>query len=81
MTKNKKLELTWAGKDAQRSLEPHNLLEQKDKSYGDRDTENMLIHSDNLVALKSLEADFSGRINYDDDYVGKKVNQYIFQKV
>ncbi|GHT57670.1 hypothetical protein FACS18945_2520 [Bacteroidia bacterium] len=64
MAKNdyKKLELTWAGKDAQVSPEPRILLEQADKSYGDFDTGNMLIHGDNLLALKSLEADFAGKI-------------------
>lgn len=60
--RNKKLELTWAGKDAQISPEPRILLEQPDKAYGDKDTENMLIHGDNLLALKSLESDFAGKI-------------------
>lgn len=58
----KKLELTWAGKDAQISPEPRILLEQKDKAYGDPDTQNMLIHGDNLLALKSLEDEFSGQV-------------------
>jgi len=62
MAKNNKLELTWAGKDAQISPEPRILLEDKKKSYGDQDTENMLIHGDNLLALKSLEADFAGKV-------------------
>ncbi len=61
-TKNQKLELTWAGKDKQTQPEPRILLEQADKSYGDQNTENMLIHGDNLLALKSLEADFAGKI-------------------
>lgn len=58
----KKLELTWAGKDAQISPEPRILLEQRDKSYGDPDTQNMLIHGDNLLALKSLEDEFAGQV-------------------
>lgn len=58
----KKLELTWAGKDAQINYEPRILLEQKDKSYGEINTENMLIHGDNLLALKSLESEFTGKI-------------------
>ena len=61
MAVNKKLELTWAGKDAQIIPEPRILLEDKAKSYGDKDSENMLIHGDNLLALKSLESDFVGR--------------------
>lgn len=32
------------------------------KSYGDSDTENMLIHGNNLLALKALEIKFSGII-------------------
>lgn len=63
MTKNKqKLELTWIGKDIQPKLEPRILIEDPDKSYGDRNTENMLIFGDNLLALKALEQEFTGRI-------------------
>jgi len=62
MTKNQKLELTWIGKDKQPKLEPRILIEDPDKSYGDRNTENMLIFGDNLLALKALEQEFAGRI-------------------
>lgn len=62
MPKKQKLELTWIGKDEQPRLEPRILIEDKDKSYGDPNTENMLIHGDNLLALKALEQDFAGRI-------------------
>ena len=62
MTKKQKLELTWIGKDNQPELEPRILIEDKDKSYGDQNTENMLIHGDNLLALKALEQDFAGKI-------------------
>ena len=62
MTKNQKLELTWIGKDKQPKLEPRILIEDPDKSYGDRNTENMLIFGDNLLALKALEQEFTGRI-------------------
>lgn len=34
---NQKLELTWIGKDIQPKLEPRILIEDPDKSYGDRD--------------------------------------------
>ena len=59
---NQKLELTWIGKDIQPKLEPRILIEDPDRSYGDRNTENMLIFGDNLLALKALEQEFSGRI-------------------
>ena len=63
MSKNKqKLELTWIGKDREVNLEPRILVEVPEKSYGDQDTENMLIHGDNLLALKALEQDFAGKI-------------------
>jgi adenine-specific DNA-methyltransferase len=60
--KNQKLELTWIGKDVQPKLEPRILIEDPDKSYGDRNAENMLIFGDNLLALKALEQDFTGMI-------------------
>ena len=62
MSKKQKLELTWIGKDIQPKLEPRILIEDPDKSYGDRNTENMLIFGDNLLALKALEQEFTGRI-------------------
>lgn len=63
MTNNKqKLELTWIGKGEQPKLEPRILIEDPEKSYGDRNTENMLIYGDNLLALKALEQDFAGKI-------------------
>ncbi len=60
--KYQKLELTWIGKENQPRLEPRILIEDTEKSFGDRNTENMLIHGDNLLALKSLDQDFSGKI-------------------
>jgi adenine-specific DNA-methyltransferase len=57
-----KLELTWVGKYEQQSLEPRILLEDESKSYGDTDSGNMLIHGDNLIALKALEQDFAGKV-------------------
>ena len=35
-------------------LEPRLLIEDPGKSYGDPHSENMLIHGDNLLALKAL---------------------------
>lgn len=62
MEKRGKLELTWVGKYEEEKLEPRILLEDKSKSYGDSDAENMLIHGDNLLALKALEGKYSGMI-------------------
>lgn len=68
-----KLELTWIGKyDEHQSLEPRILIEEKKYSYGNPETGtlpngkpwngNMLIHGDNLLALKALEQDYSGQV-------------------
>jgi adenine-specific DNA-methyltransferase len=57
-----KLELTWIGKNNEPKLEPRILIEDPSKSFGDSNTENMLIHGDNLLALKALEQDFTGKI-------------------
>lgn len=62
MQKNGKLELTWVGKYEQKEIEPRILVENPDLSYGDQDTGNMLIHGDNLIALKALEQDYAGKI-------------------
>lgn len=62
MEKQGKLELTWVGKYQDEKLEPRILIEDITKSYGDSDTENMLIHGDNLLALKALENDYVGKI-------------------
>ena len=69
MSKNTKLELTWIGKDKRPRLEPRVLIEDPSKSYhasvrhGDKDIfDNMLIHGDNLLALKALEQEFAGLI-------------------
>ncbi|MCL1885438.1 MAG: site-specific DNA-methyltransferase [Dehalococcoidia bacterium] len=57
-----KLELVWIGKETPIQPEPRILLEDKAKSYGDIDSENMLIHGDNLLALKALEQEYAGRV-------------------
>lgn len=63
MRKKGKLELTWVGKyDEEKPVEPRILLEDTEKSYGDPDSENMLIHGDNLIALQALQQDFVGKI-------------------
>jgi adenine-specific DNA-methyltransferase len=70
MFQNKqKLELTWIGKENRPRLEPRILLEDPEKSYHamHRVTEhdlydNRLIFGDNLLALKALEQEFTGKI-------------------
>ena len=64
-----KLELTWLGKGARPKLEPRILLEDPSKSYhakrrvSDSDFfDNRLIFGDNLLALKALEQEFSGKV-------------------
>ena len=57
-----KLELTWVGKYDDRVIEPRILMEDREKSYGDPRSENMLIHGDNLIALQALQQDFYGSI-------------------
>jgi adenine-specific DNA-methyltransferase len=57
-----KLELTWIGKGEEPKLEPRILIENPEYSYGDPETENMLIHGDNLLALKALEQDYAGKV-------------------
>lgn len=61
-SKYKKLELGWPGKDIEVKPEPRVLIEDPLKSYGEADSENMLIHADNLLALKALEQKFAGKI-------------------
>lgn len=57
-----KLELTWIGKGNEPKLEPRILIEDPSKSFGDPKSENMLIHGDNLLALKALEQQFTGKV-------------------
>jgi len=69
MNKKQKLELNWLGKDSRPHLEPRILVEDSSKSYhasqriGSNDIfDNRLIFGDNLLALKALEAEFSGEV-------------------
>lgn len=64
-----KLELTWIGKENRPKLEPRILLEDPAKSYHARHRvtdndlfDNKLIFGDNLLALKALEQEYTGRI-------------------
>jgi len=69
MAKKTKLELTWIGKENRAKLEPRILLEDTSKSYhaehrvSNKDSfDNMLIFGDNLLALKALEAEYTGNV-------------------
>lgn len=69
MSVKTKLELTWIGKERRPRLEPRILLEDPARSYHaarrvtDHDQfDNRLIFGDNLLALKALEQEFTGKI-------------------
>ena len=59
-----KLELNWYGKDKPIRVEPRLLIENAALSNraASPDTENMLIHGDNLLALKALERKYAGQV-------------------
>lgn len=62
-----RLELTWIGKDQEPRLEPRILLEKPELRCGQPDPstsdwQGMLIHGDNLLALKALEQDYAGKV-------------------
>ena len=69
MTKKQRLELTWIGKEIRPKLEPRILLEDAEKSHhaahrvSENDIfDNRLIRGDNLLALKALEQEFTGKV-------------------
>lgn len=73
MANNTKLELTWIGKyDRKMPVEPRILIENPEYSYGVPEAGvlpngrpwngNMLIHGDNLLALRALEQNFSNAV-------------------
>jgi len=69
---NNKLELTWYGKETEPNLEPRILVEDSQKSFSvepqvsliepNITSDNMLIHGDNLLALKALQHNFANQI-------------------
>ncbi|MDY6008297.1 MAG: DNA methyltransferase, partial [Bacilli bacterium] len=77
-----RLELTWYGKENEVKIEPRLLIEDKKLSntLGDDSVKNILIHGDNLLALKSLESNYSNKIKciyIDTPYnTGKAFNTY-----
>lgn len=66
--KIQKLELTWIGKHKRPKLEARILLEDPEKSYHAKVRsesaafDNRLIFGDNLLALKALEQEFTGKV-------------------
>ena len=73
MSSINKLELTWIGKyDEQLSVEPRILIQDPTLSYGNSTpftlpngktcNGNILIHGDNLLALRALEGEFTNSI-------------------
>lgn len=59
---NQRLELTWIGKGEEPAVEPRILLHDAGRDYGDPSAGNMLIHGDNLLALKALEQEYAGQV-------------------
>ena len=59
-----KLELAWYGKDEPIRVEPRLLIENAalSNTVANPDTENMLIHGNNLLALKALESKYAGQV-------------------
>lgn len=69
MPQRPKLELTWIGKENRPRLEPRILLEDPALSYHAKQRvsetdcfDNRLIFGDNLLALKALEQEFTGKV-------------------
>lgn len=76
-----KLELTWYGKDEPIRVEPRLLIENAalSNTAADPDTENMLIHGDNLLVLKALESKYTGQVKciyIDPPYNIGAMNEY-----
>jgi adenine-specific DNA-methyltransferase len=69
MTQNNRLELTWVGKEKRAQVEPRILLDDPSLSYhaparksASDQFDNLLIQGDNLLALKALETEYSGKV-------------------
>lgn len=60
-----RLELVWVNKEQRPLLEPRILVEEPEHSYpagAKSPAENLLIFGDNLLALKALEQEFTGKV-------------------
>lgn len=71
MANNQQLELHWIGKDKPIAIEPRILIENPKLSFKESSIsiiesndifDNILIHGDNLLALKALEKKFAGKV-------------------
>lgn len=66
MSNKQRLELSWIGKNNPEyniaNIEPRILEEKHELSYGDPKTENMIVHGDNLLALKALLPEYEGKV-------------------
>jgi adenine-specific DNA-methyltransferase len=60
--KNRKLELVWPGKEDWAKPEPRLVLEQKRFGTKSGADDNLLIHGDNLLGLKALERNYTGKV-------------------
>ena|SRR5271166_2158228 len=70
MSRKQKLELTWIGKERRPRLEPRVLIEVSQVSYcrpandfQGRQAENLIVHGDNLLALKALEGQYRRKVH------------------
>lgn len=68
MSAKTKLELTWIGKEHRPRLEPRILIEDERYSYhaaerrAEDQFDNVLVHGDNLLALRALESNYEGQV-------------------
>jgi adenine-specific DNA-methyltransferase len=62
MKKSCKLELTWPGKEDWEKPEPRLLLEKSTCGTKKGAEDNLLIYGDNLLGLKALERDYTGKV-------------------
>jgi adenine-specific DNA-methyltransferase len=59
---DQRIVLSWTGKDDAIDVKPGVLLYDQERSYGDQNTGNLLIHGNNLPALKTLEPEYAGKV-------------------
>ncbi|WP_321970236.1 site-specific DNA-methyltransferase [Bacillus anthracis] len=65
MAEINRLELNWLGKEKNMRIEPRILIKDNENSYNLNDelcASNKLIHGDNLLALKALEQEYTGKV-------------------
>jgi len=62
-------------------VEPRLLLHDKEKSYGDAGTGNLLIHGDNLLALRALLPKYGGRVKCIAAFFKNHVTLFDFRRI